>query len=174
MAMSDPSLVSVDIPGEAPPNNTMQVNATVRQGGPDPWGSAGNCTSKNLDISAWQTPIRVRVDGEVVDERELCLASGNERSASFSVSIGSTGQHRITVEVLAVGGSAWNLKPRKEEVNDEISDQISVAQDATDPSKSGPLESLKRMLGSVADELGATTTTLGLGMALMVGLLVVV
>jgi len=174
MAMSDPSLVSVDIPSEAPPNNTMQVDVTVQQGGPDPWGSAGDCTSKNLDPTAWQTPVRLKVNGEVVDKRELCLASGNERSVSFSTSIGSTGQHRLAVDVLSVGGSEWNLKPRKEEVNDEISSQISIAQDATDPSKSGPVESIKRVLGSLADELGATTTTLGLGMALMVGLLVVV
>ncbi|WP_157971598.1 hypothetical protein [Halorussus litoreus] len=172
--MSDPSLVAVDIPDEAPPNNTIQVDVTVKQGGPDPWASHGSCPTKKLDIAGWKTPVRLKVDGEQVDERELCLASGNKRTVALSTSIGETGNHRITVEAVAVGGNAYDLQGRKEQVNDDIADQIAIESDASDPSKPSPVDSLKRMLQQVADELGATTTTLGAGIGIGVLLLVVV
>lgn len=174
MAMSEPTLPSVDIPDEAPPNNAFQVEITVKQSGPDPVASDGNCTTRNLDIGGWQTPVNLYVDGEKVNSRELCLAPDNKRTFTLSASIAEPGNHSIRVEVLAVGGNAYDLQPRKEQVNDDISGQIAISQDASDPSQPGPLDSLKRILGRLADELGATTTTLGAGMALMVLLLVVV
>ncbi|WP_158055965.1 hypothetical protein [Halorussus halophilus] len=174
MAMSEPTLVGVDIPDEAPPNNTFRVSVTVKQGGPDPWASDGSCPTKKLDVAGWKLPVELHVDGEEVDSRELCLASGNKRSLTLSTSISDPGNHRVEVKAYAVGGNAYDLKPRRERVNDDVTGQITVEADARDPSKPGPVDSVKKMLDGFADELGATTTTLGAGMLLMVLLLVVV
>lgn len=174
MAMSAPTLVGVEIPDEAPPNNTFRVSITVKQGGPDPVASDGSCMTKNLDIAGWKLPLKLKVDGEVVDERELCLASGNKRTVTLSTSISSPGNHRVKVEAYAVGGNAYDLSGRKETVNDDVTQQVTVSKQASDPSKPGPLDSIKKMLKTLSDELGATTTTLGAGMGLMVVLLLVV
>jgi hypothetical protein len=174
MAMSDPTLVNVSIPDEAPPNNVFRVTITVEQGGPDPWASDGSCPTPNLDISGWKLPVKLLVDGKEVDSRELCLASGNDRTIELSTAIAEPGSHSVTVEAYAVGGNAYDLEPRKEEVNDDIVGQITIEQNASDPSKPGPADTLMRMLGDLADSLGATTTQIGIGMGLMVLLLVVV
>lgn len=171
---SKPTIVTADVPDEVPPNNTFQVSVTVEQGGPDPWASNQSCVSKNLDVLAWNTPIRLLVDGKEVDTEELCLASGNTRETKLRASLSGEGNHQIKVEVFSVDGNAFDFKNNNGKVNDDVTYQVQVQKDASDPSKPGPLDSLKRILGSVADELGATTTTLGAGMALMVLLLVVV
>lgn len=173
MSMSAPTLVNVSVPDEAPPNNVFRVNITVRQGGPDPWGSHGSCPTRNLDVAGRQLPVKLLVDGEKRDERELCLASGNERTFTLSTSIGEPGNHSVTVEAYAVGGNAY-LEDRKEEVNDDITSQITIEEGATDPSQPGPFDTIKRIVGDLADELGATTTTVGIGMGLMLLLMVVV
>lgn len=174
MAMSQPTLVNVSVPDEAPPNNNFRIEATVKQGGPDPWASDGSCTTKKLDVAGWKLPVRLLVDGEQVDEREICLASGNKRTVTLSTSISDPGNHRIKVQAVAVGGNAYDLQPRKEEVNDDITSQITVSQDASDPSKPGPLDSVMKIVQNIASELGSSTTMVGVGAGAMVLLLVVV
>jgi hypothetical protein len=156
MAFSNPTIQDVSIPSEVPPNNTFSVEVTVRQGGPDPWASDGSCTSRNLDIAAWETPVRLKVDGETVAERELCLASGNERQTSLSASL-SPGQHTVTVEVLAVGGNAYDLKDRQERVSDDARYNVSTSDDARDPSKPTVTDRLTRLVERVASALGTSS-----------------
>jgi len=175
MTMSNPTLSSVNVPGSAPPNNRFSVDVTVQQGGPDPWGSKGSCTSENLAVEAWRTPVAVMVDGETVAEEELCLKSGNSKSTSLSLSV-PEGQHSIKVVVYAVGGaSAYNpLEPMEKEVNDDVTSTIEATADAPDPSRQTPGESVTAWIRSLADSLGGSSQKVALGMLVAVALFLVV
>lgn len=172
MAFSNPSITSAAIPTEAQPNNRFTFEVTVRQDGPDPWASDGSCTSANLDIAAWKTPIRLMVDGEQVDETELCLASGNTKTGRLSASL-SEGQHELNVVVDSVGGNAYDLKPMQTEVNDDVSQTVSVSQDASDPSRPSSTDKITRWFQRLADALGGTTQQIAFGMVLAAVVLVV-
>ena len=172
MAFSNPSIQSASIPTEAQPNNRFTFDVTVRQDGPDPWASDGSCTSANLDIAAWKTPIRLLVDGEQVDETELCLASGNSKTGTLSASL-PEGQHELRVVVDSVGGNAYDLKGVQTEVNDDVSQMVSVSRDASDPSRPSSTDKVTQWLKQLADALGGTTQQIAFGMALAVALLVV-
>jgi len=172
MAFSNPSIQSASIPTEAQPNNRFTFEVAVRQDGPDPWASDGSCTSANLDITAWKTPIRLLVDGEQVDETELCLASGNTKTGTLSASL-PDGQHELTVVVDSVGGNAYDLKGMQTEVNDDISQTVSVSQDASDPSRPSSTDKITRWFEQLADALGGTTQQIAFGMVLAAIVLVV-
>lgn len=178
MANSNPSIQSVDVPEEVPPNDTFTVDVTVRQGdGPDPWLSTGGCTSRNLDVSAWTTPVSLWVDGALKDTRELCLANNNSRETTFSLSL-SEGSHTVEVAVHQVGdvvplGESWedNLEATR---HDDIRAQIVTSTEARDPSRPDAGEKVTRFFERIADSLGTTTTQVGLGIAIAVVILVVI
>lgn len=170
MAESNPTLAFTDVPDEVPPGNRFDVTAEVRQGGPDPWASDGSCTSRNLDVAAWKTPVKLRVDGEIVDEEELCLASGNSRETTLSGSV-DAGKHEVAVEVYAVGGNAYDLKPMKEELNAETVYTVTATEDAPDPSRPGPADTVMRYVQKVASALGVSAKYAAVLMALAIALL---
>jgi hypothetical protein len=173
MAESNPQILDATIPGEAQPNNTFPVEVRVRQGGPDPWGSDGACTSQNLDVAAWRTPIELVVDGDVVDERELCLASGNTKSATLTVSL-EEGTHQVTVRVYSLQGTAYDLRDPVRRISDEFRSEVEIADDARDPSRPSAQDRIGRFLERIASALGGTTTQVAAGAALaLVALLVV-
>lgn len=172
MAESNPSIVSASIPTEAPPNDRFTFQVKVRQDGPDPWASEDWCVQSNLDIRGWKTPIKLFVDGDEVDDEELCLVSGNTGTATLSTSL-SEGQHTLKVVVYQVGGNAYDLGTTPHEPNDDVSQTVNVETDARDPSEPTTGDSIKNWLASLADALGGTTQQIAFGMVLAVVLLVV-
>lgn len=172
MAWSNPSLNTVDIPDEVPPNNRFTVTVNVHQDGPDPWMSEDSCITNKLDIKGWKTPVALFVDGEKVDSDELCLASGNDRSTTLTASLSETGQHSVKVVVYSVGGNAYDLGTTPHEPNDDIVQTIEVVEDARDPSRPGAGESVMQWFEKLADAIGGRTQTLAAGMVLAVVLLI--
>lgn len=164
MASSNPFVQSVDLPNEVPPSDTFKIPVVVGQGdGPDPWLSSGGCTSQNLDITAWVTPVTLWVDGERVATRELCLANKNTKSTEFSLSIRS--DSRVAVKVHPVGdvhpiGQTWedNLGT----VADDVSANISVSEDASDPSEDSST-GLLAWLDTAAKRIGTSVNMLAAG-----------
>jgi hypothetical protein len=173
MARSEPTLRTVAVPDEARPNNTFQVEIEVRQDGPNAFGSDGHCTSRNIDLFAWTTPVEVFVDGERVDRTELCLAPGNTRTTSIPLTL-DAGDHRVKVRVMSVGGSAYDFEQGGERVADVRTATIAVSSEARDPSEPTTGDKFRRWLESIAERLGASTTQIGLGALLAVGVLLFV
>lgn len=173
MANSDPSIVSAGIPTEAQPNNRFTVDVTIRQDGPDPWASDGGCTTSTLDVTGWRTPVALSVDGEIVDENEMCLASGNNKSTTLSASL-SEGTHEMKVIVYSMGGNGYDLKPVQKEENDTVTQTTAVHVEASDPSEPTTGDTITQYLSQIADALGGTTQQLAAGAALAVILLVVI
>ena len=173
-AESDPVLVSADIPVEAQTYNTFTIPFTVKQaagGGPLGNLSKGGCTSKNLDVNAWVTPVTLWVDGERRDTEELCLAPDNQRSSSFSLSL-SEGDHTVSIKAHPVGdihpvGETWedNLGT----VGDQMQATVSVSRDARDPSEDSENTSVREWLRRIAAQLGTTVRMLVLGGLVGVG-----
>jgi len=173
MAESNPSVLSTDIPTQVPPRNQFQITATIQQDGPDPYGSKGSCTSKNLDIAAWRTPVALLVDGEIVAERELCLAAGNSREVSLSTSL-SSGTHDVRLVVYSMGGtSAYNpLDPVEKKVSDDVTATIRTNEEARDPSRATTTESITAWLKQVFGAVGGRTQMIALGGVLAIAVLV--
>ncbi|NLV08726.1 hypothetical protein GOC74_02080 [Halomicrobium mukohataei] len=177
MASSNPSIQSASIPSEVPPNDTFTVDVTVRQGeGPDPWGSTGGCTSSTLDPTGWVTPVSLWVDGDLVDTRKLCLANNNSKDTQFSLSL-SAGSHTVEVAVHQVGdvipaGQGWRDNLSATEY-DDVRETVSTTEDAPDPSRPSTGDRITRLLDSLSDSLGASTTQIGFGIAIAVVVLVV-
>lgn len=167
MASSKPIIKRVSLPSEVPPSNTFTFEVSVRQeSGPDPWGSSGQCTSKNGDITAWVTPITVWVDGSRRETQELCLANGNERSTQFSLSL-TPGSHNVEVQVHQVGdnvplGESWedNLAGT---VRDDVTATVETSTDARDPSRQTSTGKLLDFVNSVADALGTSVNMIAVG-----------
>lgn len=176
MASSSPSLQSVDIPSAVPPNNTFQVDVTVRQeSGPGPIGSftTGGCLSKNLDVQGWVTPVTLWVDGERVGTKELCLAPGNGRDTTFSLSL-SSGSHRVAVKVHPVGdvhswGQSW--KDNLDVVADDVVEHVSTSSDAPDPSRASTADRALMFLTDVADALGTSVNMVAVGIVIAAGVI---
>jgi len=173
MATSDPSIVSAPIPGEAQPNNRFTIDVEIAQAGPDPLGNDGGCVSQNLDIAGWVTPVKLYVDGEIVDEKELCLASGNRKTAKLSMSL-PQGTHDVEITVFDAGGSAYDFSNRENQPSDTRRQTVTVSRDARDPSTPTTTDQLTRFLQRIADALGGTTQQVAFGAALAVVLLLVV
>lgn len=176
MASSSPTLESVDIPREVPPNNTFTVTASVRQGGPSPLGSfsSGGCVSANLAVDAWVTPVTIWVDGSRVGTRELCMKPDNSKEVQFSVSLGS-GNHTVEVKVHPVGdvhpfGQSW--KDNLTTVADDVRVSVSTSQDAPDPSRASTSDRLLSFLTDVADALGTSVNMVALGAVVAAGVFV--
>lgn len=173
MARSKPTLASTDIPSEAQPNNRFTIDVTVRQGGPDPIASDGSCTTPTLDILAWRTPVKLIVNGEVVDEGEMCVKSGKRKSTTLSTSL-SQGSHEVKVVVYSVGGNAYDLEPVDIRAEDEVRQVVAVSPDARDPSRPTSTDRLTNFIQRVADAFGGTTQQVALGALLAVVVLVVI
>ena len=73
----------------------------------------------------------------------------------------------------SVGGNAYDLKPMQTEVNDDVSQTVSVSQDASDPSRPSSTDKITRWFQQLADALGGTTQQVAFGMVLAAALLVV-
>jgi hypothetical protein len=162
MAQSNPTIVSTDIPTQVPPRNQFQITATIRQAGPDPVASHGSCTSKNLDIMAWRTPVELHVDGDKVAADELCLAAGSAREVSLSTSL-SPGSHDVKLVVYSMGGNSYDLKGVQKSVSDDVTATIQTNENATDPSRPGALDSILRRVKQVLGGLGGRTQMIALG-----------
>jgi hypothetical protein len=152
---SNPTIQRATIPDEAPPNNTFSVEVVVRQDTTsDPWGQgASACTSNNLDILAWRTPVRVKVDGETVDEQRLCIGSGAEKTANLSLSV-PQGQHTVRVEAVKIEDNAYDFTGPDRSVNDDLARTVVATTDAPDPSREGAGETVERYIQQFADALG--------------------
>lgn len=172
MANSDPSIQSAEIPPEAQPNNRFTFDVTVRQGGPDPWASDGGCTTSTLDVTGWQTPVALFVDGEKVDENTMCLAPDNSKTTTLSTSL-SEGQHDLRVVVYSMGGNGYDLQPVQQEENDSVRQTVAVHSEASDPSRPTTSDAIMQYLSRIAEALGGTTQQVAAGMVLAVVLLVV-
>jgi len=170
MASSDPTLVRAGIPPEAQPNNTFPVEIEVEQGGGDPWASEGGCTTPNLDVTGWETPIELVVDGEVVDSKRICLAADNRRTVTMNASL-SSGNHTVSAKVYKVGGNAYDLKPMIEEVNDEITRNVSTSTDARDPSEPTSGDKLINFLDRIAQSLGTSVNVVAVGIVVGAGVI---
>lgn len=162
MARSDPTIISADLPTEAPPSNTFAVEVEVEQGGGDPWGSDGDCVTSGLDVTGWKTPVELVVDGDVVDDVELCAATGHSKTATLSTSIQSTGEHDLAVKTYSIGGNAYDLQGPELRLNDEIRQTITVSGDASDPSRPSTSDRLLSFLTDAADAVGTSVNTLAL------------
>jgi hypothetical protein len=173
MARSDPSLVDARIPTEAQPDNRFTFTATVRQGGPDPWGSDNSCVTQRLDVTGWQTPVKLFVDGEEVDSTELCLAPDNTKDASLGTSL-SPGTHELKVAVYEVGGNAYDLSDDPMTENDAQTQTVTVEEGARDPSEPTATDRVTEFLASIAEALGGTTQQVAFGMVLAAVLILVV
>jgi hypothetical protein len=167
VASSNPYLQAVNIPGEVPPSNSFRVEVTVGQGeGGDPWLSSGGCTSNNLDPTGWVTPVTLWVDGEKVDEDVLCIANNNTKNTQFALSLAADSQ--VTVKVHPVGdvysiGESW--RDNLDEVADDVQQQVSVSQDASDPSNDSGTGVLA-FLDTAAKRLGTSVNMLAAGIVL--------
>ena len=167
MASSNPSIQSVEIPSEVPPNDTFTVPVTVRQGkGGDPWLSSGACPTKGLDPTGWVTPVTLWVDGTRRATEELCLANNNSRDTQFSVSL-SEGEHTVEVRVHQVGdavpfGQTWEQNLQST-TYDDYDQTVTTSTDATDPTKPSTGESLLNYVRQLADALGTNTTMIAAG-----------
>lgn len=166
MASSNPYLQAVDIPSEVPPHNTFRISVVAGQGeGGDPWLSSGACASNNLDPTGWVTPVTVWVDGEMVDSKTLCIANKNTKSTQFSLSVSSDA--RVAVKVHPVGdvhdgfaGETW--ENNLDVVADDVVSQVSVSQNASDPSNDSGT-GLLAWLDTAAKRIGTSVNTLALG-----------
>lgn len=167
MASSQPTLKSVDIPTEVPPRDTFTVSVTARQErGADPFLSSGGCPTKTGDPTGWVTPVTLWVDGERRATNKLCLANNNERETTFSLSL-TPGEHTVEVRIHQVGdpvpiGKTWENLIEKT-TYDDVSVTVSTDENARDPSRKTPAESLMGFVESIADALGASTTMLAAG-----------
>lgn len=167
MGSSNPYIQSVDAPNEVPPNNTYQIQLVIGQGdGPDPWLSSGGCTSRNLDITGWTTPVTLWINGEKADEDVLCLANKNTRNTSFSLSHGEDAD--VAVKVHPVGdvhpiGQTW--RDNLGTVADDVTFTVTVDDDADDPSDDSG-EGLLGFINTLAKRLGTSVNMLALGIVL--------
>jgi hypothetical protein len=116
----------------------------------------------------WTTPVELVVDGSVVDETELCVSPGNSRETTFSLTL-TEGTHDVEVRVYGLEGTAFDLNAVERYVSDQQTASISVSPDARDPSEPTPGDRIGRWLSSLADSLGSSTTMVGLGALLAVG-----
>jgi hypothetical protein len=154
MARSNPTIKSTDVPTVGPPGDRMAVPVTVRQGGPDPVASDGSCTSRNLDILAWRTPVKLFVDGTETASTELCLAPGKSRQTTLSGSLPrATGPTDVRVVVYSVGGNAYDFEPAVEEENDDVSTVVTVEAGARDTSRETMIDKLSAWVGTLAGNL---------------------
>jgi hypothetical protein len=167
VASSNPYLQAVDVPNEVPPNNTFRVSVVVGQGeGGDPWLSSGSCTSNNFDPTAWVTPVTLWVDGEMVDDKTLCIANKNTKNTEFNLSVSSDAN--VTVKVHPVGdvhpiGQTW--RDNLEDVADDVAVTVSVRDDAPDPSNDSGT-GLLGFINTLAKRLGTSVNMLALGIVL--------
>jgi hypothetical protein len=167
MASSQPSLKSVDSPSEVPPRDSFTISVTARQGrGGDPILSSGQCTSPNLDITGWVTPVTLWVDGQRQATQELCLANNNERETSFSLRL-SPGEHTVEVRIHQVGDAiplfqTWEQN-LESSTHDDVSVTVTTSEDARDPTQPSVVESLMGYIEGIAESLGASTTMLAAG-----------
>lgn len=174
MASSNPVLRSVDMPQEVPPNNTFIIDVEAAQGdGPDPWLSSGSCTSPNLDVTAWVTPVTLWVDGERRGTKELCLANNNSRQTQFSLSL-SAGSHDVEVRTHPVGdvhgwGETW--EDNLDTYNDDVRGTITTSSDAPDPSQPDSTDRVLMFLEDVADALGTSVNMVALGIVAAAGVI---
>lgn len=173
MANSNPSILSAGIPTEAQPNNRFTFSVRVKQDGPDPWASDGSCTTSNLDVAGWRTPVVLYVNGEEADTDELCLKSGTTGEATLSTSL-PAGEHSLKVAVDSMGGNAYDLQPVVREENDSVRGTVRVSADASDPSRPTTTDRLTQFVERIASALGGTTQQVAAGFALAVIVLVVV
>jgi hypothetical protein len=175
VARSNPYLQAVDVPdGPVPPNNTFRIDVIAGQGeGGDPWLSAGSCYSNNLDPTAWTTPVTLWVDGEMVDEKVLCMANNNTKNTQFSLSLSQDSQ--VTVKVHPVGdihpGETWS--DNLDEVADDVVTNISVETGADDPSNDSG-EGLLAWLDTAAKRIGTSVNMLAIGIVVAFGVFLVI
>ena len=151
MAWSNPILLGATIPEEMPPQSSYSVRVEVQQqDAPDPWASNHNCT-KGTMITGWETPVKLVVDGVEMDRDQTCLgSSGDKGTVRVTIPGLSPGTHDIKLQALSVGGSAYDTADPDPEINDTITAEITVSEDAEDPSldRDGDLiERLIEMLG---------------------------
>ncbi|ELZ22399.1 hypothetical protein C475_17843 [Halosimplex carlsbadense 2-9-1] len=167
MASSNPSIKAVDIPTEVPPRDTFQITVTARQGrGGDPIMSSGACPTKTGDPTGWVTPVTLWVDGERQGTEKLCLANDNEREAIFSLSL-SPGEHTVEVRIHQVGDAIPLFQTWEQNIEsstyDDVRQTVTTDENARDPSRKTPAESLMGYVESIAKSLGASTTMLAAG-----------
>jgi hypothetical protein len=163
---SDPYIESVDIPGEARPNESFTVTATVGNRSETTIPQDGTCQSGIVGTNvAWKTPVVFRADGRKVAEVTKCLdGSSGTKSVSRQVTLGP-GEHTVTVEVIKAPGG---------QIADTRGSNVSVSEDARDPSIPSTGDRMTQFLGRIADSLGGTTQQVAFGMVLAVILLVVI
>lgn len=179
MAKSNPMLKRVDIPTEAKPHNTFTIGITAHQGkGDSPLGSftSGGCTTRNLGLNGWVTPVTLWVDGERVATQELCLENNNSRDTTMSISL-SKGKHRVSVKVHPVGDIyGWNesWKDNLDNVADEVKQTVDVSREASDPSRASSSDRLLMFIEDIAGRIGTSVNMLALGAVAAVGVFLLV
>lgn len=175
MASSNPRLNAVDMPAEVPPNNTFVIDVEAAQGsGGDPWVSSGSCTSQNLDVTAWVTPVTLWVDGSRVATQELCMANNNSKDTQFSLSL-SEGSHDVEVRVHPVGdvhGFRETWEDNLNEFGDDVRATITTSSEAPDPSQPQGSERYLRFLEEAANALGTSVKMVTVGLVAAVILVV--
>jgi hypothetical protein len=175
MASSNPVLNAVDMESEVPPNNTFVIDVEAAQGsGGDPWVSSGSCTSQNLDVTAWVTPVTLWVDGSRRGTQELCIANNNSKDTQFSLSL-SEGSHDVEVRVHPVGdvhgwGETW--EDNLNEYGDDVRTTITTSEEAPDPSQPQGSDKLLRFLEDVADALGTSVNMVAVGIVAAAGVFI--
>jgi len=174
MASSSPEIQAFEVPSEVPPNNTFTIDATVGQtDAPDPWLSSGGCTTSQLDVTGWLTPVTLWIDGQREATRELCMANNNSRDVSFSASL-SSGTHTVELKVHPVGdvhsfGETW--KDNLDVVADDVSQSVGTSSSAPDPSMPSSSDRLLMFLQDVADAIGTSVNMVAVGIVVAVGVI---
>lgn len=170
MAQSKPFIKDANIPSESKPRQTFPISVTIEHQGPDPWFSDGDCQPTATTLTGWKTPIKVYINGKVVKETTECIPNNNSKTVKLPISLPSAGSHRVKVEVYSIGGNAY-LPGVKKEVNDDITQTIEASQDAPDPSNSS---GVMDFLNDIAAKLGTSANMVALGIALGVGVFLVI
>lgn len=169
MAESLPVIEDAQIPDEIPPGNKVQAEVTIRQTGPDPWFSDGDCQPSFTTLTGWKTPIKAYVDGNQVHEQEACIPNNNSKTVQVPFQV-PQGSHDVKIEVYSIGGNAY-LPGVSKSVNDDVTRTVVGNRESSDPSgTSSPSD----ILDDLASSLGTSVSTVAIGGALAAALLMVV
>lgn len=161
---SKPYLENAQIPDEARPNDGFQVSVDVGNRSTILSPQDGTCQSGILGVNvAWQNPVRVTVDGEVVEETMKCL-DGSSGTKTFTTRLNlDAGEHTVGFQAIKVPGGT---------VRDTVENTVTVTENAPNPDEPTASENLTAWLRQAADALGGTTQQVAFGAALAVALLV--